>query len=1101
MSIWKRLAVQGVDVARPHALFDVFVSYRWSDRPWVEALVTALEARRITCWVDRSQVEPFGGITPAVEAGIGASRALLACYSKEYPRGRVCQWELTLAYLAGEGATPCQSRVLVVNPEPDAAHLHLGSLADQLAVPASRSVNPDDHRQLAATVADALESRVGVMAELMPSARPAWIGARLALGSDRFVGRGADLWRLHGMLRGSLDAVVRAAAAGRHDVVCLVGMGGIGKSQLAEEYALRFAAAYPGGVVWLDGLAFSDEHRGGADADALRRQLRAVADNLALPVRDEASVDELRGQVALRLGASGRVLWIVDDLPGGLTRGQLDRWLAPMPGAATIVTTRTTAYRSAIASLEVEALDEPDGVALLARSSGLADAVDLDAAARIVAALGGHPLAIDVSGALLARATAPAMAVFAAQLELPASPQVAELGEELDIELPSGHENSILLTILRSIEQLDDDGLTVMILAAVLGPRPLWISIDLLTAAAGYFVGDVPELGGRVRASCELAVSMSLLRPGGPGSGTVDIHPVVMGVIRHLQAGEIIRAGEAVLNALHDLMSRDVMSPGEVSDGAGRLRTTASHDIAQARYLTTAEPTDELEAIVSSWVAHQDFNEGAYAAAKARAVGALGALEASPNSYDTSADVSRLRSLAAHSMLALGDVAGARTIYQELLEQGYFDDDDPDSLELQKSLASTYLADGDHGRAVEMLLMVVERATQLDGFGPEHHLTLSAKNSLGMALQDAGELDEAAQVLDQVVQTRTRVLGWHHRHTINSRNNLASTLSDLGEVDQARALLQEVLQDRRRQLGVDHPDTVQSINNLARVTQDPDEAANLYREAIAAYTRILGPAHYETLASISNLAAVLARQLRLDEAAALFEEVAEGRRVTLGSEHPRTESAKSALAVVERQRAIIRRGQDNPALAQRVAKWLAVSSWPESVRYLHEHPELADGRAESLLSQLLADTPDDEWLAEHVELLGEVAQAGPGCLADLAHPQRWREVYDRMIDQADAGGLERTIAWRGMITGGTGPDELGHIYVLLMLQNRMADARRLARAITASGPESVAAAMKVLSRLHRAKPKLALAGQILLMTADGPLILMTDSSSENPETT
>ena len=34
----------------------------------------------------------------------------------------------------------------------------------------------------------------------------------------------------------------------------LSGMGGVGKSLLAEEYALRFGAAYPGGIFWLRAL-------------------------------------------------------------------------------------------------------------------------------------------------------------------------------------------------------------------------------------------------------------------------------------------------------------------------------------------------------------------------------------------------------------------------------------------------------------------------------------------------------------------------------------------------------------------------------------------------------------------------------------------------------------------------------------------------------------------------------------------------------------------------------------------------------------------------------------------------------------------------------
>jgi len=38
----------------------------------------------------------------------------------------------------------------------------------------------------------------------------------------------------------------------------LTGMGGLGKSLLAQEYALRFAAAYPGGIFWLTAHGHDD---------------------------------------------------------------------------------------------------------------------------------------------------------------------------------------------------------------------------------------------------------------------------------------------------------------------------------------------------------------------------------------------------------------------------------------------------------------------------------------------------------------------------------------------------------------------------------------------------------------------------------------------------------------------------------------------------------------------------------------------------------------------------------------------------------------------------------------------------------------------------
>lgn len=65
------------------------------------------------------------------------------------------------------------------------------------------------------------------------------------------MGRLAEMWALDSALQaGGLGLITGAT-----DVVAqLQGLGGVGKSLHAEEYALRFCAAYPGGVFWLRAL-------------------------------------------------------------------------------------------------------------------------------------------------------------------------------------------------------------------------------------------------------------------------------------------------------------------------------------------------------------------------------------------------------------------------------------------------------------------------------------------------------------------------------------------------------------------------------------------------------------------------------------------------------------------------------------------------------------------------------------------------------------------------------------------------------------------------------------------------------------------------------
>ena len=103
--------------------------------------------------------------------------------------------------------------------------------------------------------------------------------------------------------------------------------------------------------------------------------------------------------------------------------------------------------------------------------------------------------------------------------------------------------------------------------------------------------------------------------------------------------------------------------------------------------------------------------------------------------------------------------------------------------------------------------------------GADHPDTLSSRNNLAAAYQEAGRPAEAIPLFEQTLADCERVLGADHPDTLTSRNNLAAAYQAAGRLGEAIPLYEQTLADRERVLGADHPDTLTSRNNLAGAYQ------------------------------------------------------------------------------------------------------------------------------------------------------------------------------------------------------------------------------------------------------------------------------------------
>jgi hypothetical protein len=294
--------------------------------------------------------------------------------------------------------------------------------------------------------------------------------------ANRFAGRAKEFWDLHAKLTANRISIItgiygQAAAQVR-------GLGGNGKSLLAREYAIRFGSAYPGGVFWLNGYGH-DDTQGGIDAEqrkALRQmQIREFAVECGVPT-EGLRPDEVEANFWKSIERSAqRCLWIVDDVPTGLTLAEFeDACGARWPGASMLATTRSREHGAVGSVLDLGVLSPTEALGLLCVHRKPTSSAENSAAALIAELLGFHPLAVDVAGSYLALG----VEGFENYVEALRNPEqdALEFGQLLKDSLPTGRERSISATLLKSIRQLGREGRDFLRLASILAVAPIPVS-------------------------------------------------------------------------------------------------------------------------------------------------------------------------------------------------------------------------------------------------------------------------------------------------------------------------------------------------------------------------------------------------------------------------------------------------------------------------------------------------------------------------------------------------------------------------------------------------------------------------------------------------
>ena len=183
--------------------------------------------------------------------------------------------------------------------------------------------------------------------------------------------------------------------------------------------------------------------------------------------------------------------------------------------------------------------------------------------------------------------------------------------------------------------------------------------------------------------------------------------------------------------------------------------------------------------------------------------------------------------------------------------------------------------------------------------GQEHKETLSSIGMVSLAYGLGGRWKEAEELEVQVMEIMKRVLGEEHPYTLINIANLASTYRSQGRWKEAEELEVQVIEIRKRVLGEEHPNTLTSIANLASIYRSQGrwkEAEELGVQVMEKTKRVLGEEHPDTLTSINNFAFTLKDKGEDEKAIALMEECVRKQKQVLGQDHPFTKGSEDTLS-------------------------------------------------------------------------------------------------------------------------------------------------------------------------------------------------------------
>jgi len=237
----------------------------------------------------------------------------------------------------------------------------------------------------------------------------------------------------------------------------------------------------------------------------------------------------------------------------------------------------------------------------------------------------------------------------------------------------------------------------------------------------------------------------------------------------------------------------------------------------------------------------------------------------------------------------------ALAIYEKILGLEH-----PNTATSYNNIGMVYYRQGDYDNALQWYFKALPIREKV--LGLEHPDTATSYNNIGMVYYRQGDYDNALQWSFKALTIKEKKLGLEHPSTATSYNNIGGVYDSQGEYDNALQWYFKALAIREKKLGLEHPSTATSYNNIGNVYKrqgEYDNALQWYFKDLAICEKKLGLEHPDTATSYNNIGSVYDSKGEYDNALQWYFKALAIYEKKLGTNHPSTKITRENIEITK----------------------------------------------------------------------------------------------------------------------------------------------------------------------------------------------------------